>query len=54
MLYWIVVLLVLALAAGVLGFGGMISVAAGPAQIAFAIFLVLLLISLVFTAIWRR
>jgi uncharacterized membrane protein YtjA (UPF0391 family) len=54
MLYWIVVLLMLAAAAGLLGFGGIASTAAGLAQTLFAIFLLLLMVSIAFAAIRRR
>ena len=47
MLYWALVFLVIALAAGVLGFGGVAILSAGIAKILFVIFLVLFLLSLV-------
>jgi uncharacterized membrane protein YtjA (UPF0391 family) len=46
MLHWAIVFLIIALAAGVLGFGGIASVAVGFARILFFIFLVLFLLSL--------
>lgn len=51
MLYWTLVFLVVALIAGLFGFGGIASAFAGIAKILFAIFLVLFLVSLVFGAI---
>jgi uncharacterized membrane protein YtjA (UPF0391 family) len=54
MLYWIVLLLVLALIAGVLGFTGVMHAAVGVAQILFAIFVILLIVSLIFGAVRRR
>jgi uncharacterized membrane protein YtjA (UPF0391 family) len=54
MLAWIITLMVLALASGVLGFGGVLQDAATLAQILFAVFLILLLISLVYRAIQNR
>lgn len=48
MLYWAVVFLIVALVAGVFGFGGISVMAAGFAKILFVVFLVLFLISLVF------
>jgi uncharacterized membrane protein YtjA (UPF0391 family) len=47
MLYWAVVFLVVALIAGVLGFGGVAVAAAGMAKILFYIFLVVFLVTLV-------
>ena len=47
MLYWAVVFLVVAIIAGLFGFGGIASASVGIAQILFWIFLVLLLVSLV-------
>src|SRR4051812_35688850 len=47
MLYWAVVFLVVALIAGVLGFGGVAVAAAGMAKLLFYIFLVIFLITLV-------
>ncbi|MBV1799532.1 DUF1328 domain-containing protein [Siccirubricoccus sp. G192] len=51
MLYWTLIFLVIALVAGLFGFGGIASASAGIAKILFAIFLVLFLISLVFGVI---
>jgi len=48
MLYWTVTLLVIALVAAVLGFGGIAGTAAGLAKILFAVFLVLFIVSLLF------
>ena len=47
MLYWTLIFLVVALVAGLFGFGGIASASAGIAKILFAIFLVLFLVSLV-------
>jgi uncharacterized membrane protein YtjA (UPF0391 family) len=51
MLYWTLIFLVIALVAGLFGFGGIASASAGIAKILFAIFLVLFLVSLIFGAI---
>jgi uncharacterized membrane protein YtjA (UPF0391 family) len=48
MLYWTLIFLVIALVAGLFGFGGIASASAGIAKILFAIFLVLFLVSLIF------
>ena len=48
MLYWTLVFLVVALVAGLFGFGGIASASAGIAKVQFAIFLVLFLVSLIF------
>jgi uncharacterized membrane protein YtjA (UPF0391 family) len=48
MLYWTLIFLVVALVAGLFGFGGIASASAGIAKVLFAIFLVLFLASLVF------
>jgi uncharacterized membrane protein YtjA (UPF0391 family) len=48
MLYWTVVLLVIALIAAFLGFGGIAASAAGIAKILFFVFLVLAILSFVF------
>jgi len=48
MLYWTLIFLVVALVAGLFGFGGIASASAGIAKILFAIFLVLFLVSLIF------
>jgi uncharacterized membrane protein YtjA (UPF0391 family) len=48
MLRWALLLLVVALIAAVLGFGGVASVAAGFARILFWVFLVLFIVALVF------
>src|SRR3546814_998945 len=47
MLYWAPVFFVVAIIAGVFGFGGIASASAGIAQILFFIFLVLLVVSLI-------
>ncbi len=51
MLYWTLIFLVVALIAGLFGFGGIASASAGIAKILFAIFIVLFLASLIFGAI---
>jgi uncharacterized membrane protein YtjA (UPF0391 family) len=51
MLYWTLVFLVIALVAGLFGFGGIASTFAGIAKILFAIFLVLFVLFLVFGAV---
>ena len=48
MLGWVLAFLVIAILAGVLGFGGVATASAGIAQTIFYIFLVLLLVSLVY------
>lgn len=47
MLYWALVFFLIALAAGVLGFGGISIAAAGVAKILFFVFLVMFIVSLV-------
>ena len=47
MLYWALILLLVAIVAGALGFGGVAGASAGIAKILFFIFLVLLVISLI-------
>src|SRR3546814_16017475 len=54
MLYWALVFFVLALIAGVFGFGGIASASAAIAQILFFIFLFLLVVSLFLYLIWAR
>lgn len=51
MLYWALVFLVVALIAGVFGFGGIASASAGIAQILFVIFLVLFIGALIMRAV---
>ncbi|RVT92030.1 DUF1328 domain-containing protein [Rhodovarius crocodyli] len=46
MLYWALVFLVVALVAGVLGFGGIASTAGGIARVLFFVFLVLFAVAL--------
>ncbi len=48
MLYWTLIFLVVALVAGLFGFGGIASASAGIAKIPFTIFIVLFLVSLIF------
>ncbi|MBN8249653.1 MAG: DUF1328 domain-containing protein [Verrucomicrobia bacterium] len=47
MLYWTVIFLIVALAAGVLGFGALAGTAASIAKICFVIFIVLFLVSVI-------
>lgn len=54
MLYWTLIFLVVALIAGLFGFGGVASASAGIAQILFGIFIVLFLVSLVVGAMRGR
>ena len=54
MLYWAFVFLVIALVAGLLGFGGLASTAGGIAQVLFFIFLVIFVITLVAGVLSRR
>lgn len=54
MLYWTLIFLVVALVAGVFGFGGVAEASAGIARILFGIFLVLFIASLAFGALRRR
>jgi len=53
MLYWALMFLVIALVAGVFGFGGIASTATGMAQILFVIAIIMFVISL-FTGLIRR
>jgi uncharacterized membrane protein YtjA (UPF0391 family) len=53
MLYWTLIFLIVALVAGLLGFGAIAFAAAGVAKILFFIFLVLFLVSLL-TNVVRR
>lgn len=54
MLYWALIFFVVALIAGVLGFGGIASASAGIAQILFFIFLAIFIVSLIMGAMRRR
>jgi uncharacterized membrane protein YtjA (UPF0391 family) len=54
MLYWAVVFFLIALVAGVLGFGGIAATSFGIAHILFVIFVVLFLVSLVMGLMRRR
>jgi len=54
MLYWAAVLFIIALVAGMLGFGGIAVASAQIAHILFAIFLILFVISLVLGLARRR
>jgi len=47
MLYWAAIFLVVALVAGVLGFGGIAATSAGIARVLFGIFLILFLVTAV-------
>jgi len=51
MLYWTVIFLIVAIIAGVFGFGGVSSAAAGFAKILFFIFIALFVLSLLQRAI---
>lgn len=53
MLYWALMFLVIALLAGLFGFGGIASTATGMAQILFVIAMILFVVSL-FTGFMRR
>lgn len=53
MLRWALIFLVVALVAGLFGFGGVASASAGIAKILFGIFIVLFLVSLVMGAARR-
>jgi len=52
-LRWTLIFLVIALVAGLFGFGGVASAAAGIAKVLFGLFLVLFLVSLVIGATRR-
>ena len=54
MLYWALVFFVIAIVAGLLGFGGIASTAAGIAQVLFFVFLVIFLVALVMGLVARR
>lgn len=54
MLYWTLVFLVVALIAGLFGFGGIADASAGIAKILFGVFIVLFLVSLVVGALRSR
>jgi uncharacterized membrane protein YtjA (UPF0391 family) len=54
MQYWIVILLALTLVAGILGFGGVLQAAAGIPQVLFAIFVFLLVVSIILGAVRGR
>ena len=47
LLYWAVVFLIIALVAGLFGFGGIASTAAGIAQVLFFIFIVIFAVALI-------
>src|SRR5580658_3795687 len=53
-LYWALVFFIVAIVAGVLGFGGVSTAAAGIAQILFFLFLVVCLVTLLFGLMGRR
>jgi uncharacterized membrane protein YtjA (UPF0391 family) len=48
MLYWTLIFIVVALVAGLFGFGGIASASAGIVKILFTVFVVLFLASLIF------
>jgi len=54
LLYWALIFLVVALIAGVLGFGGVSGTAMQGAQLLFWVAIVLLVISLIFGVVRRR
>ena len=54
MLSWAITFLVIALIAGVLGFGGIMSTSAGIAKILFVIFLILFIVSMIANAMRGR
>ena len=54
MLYWTLVFLVVALVAGLFGFGGIASASAGIAKLLFGVFIILFLVSLVVSALRSR
>lgn len=54
MLYWAVIFLVIALIAGLFGFGGVASASVGIAQILFFVFIALFVVTLVFRAFRGR
>jgi uncharacterized membrane protein YtjA (UPF0391 family) len=54
MLYWAMVFLVIAIVAGLLGFGAIAGTSLSIAQILFWVFLIFFLVSLVMGAVGRR
>jgi uncharacterized membrane protein YtjA (UPF0391 family) len=54
MLYWALVFFIIAIVAGLLGFGGIASAAGGIAQVLFFVFLVIFLVTLVMGLVGRR
>ncbi|MDX1486339.1 MAG: DUF1328 domain-containing protein [Alphaproteobacteria bacterium] len=54
MLYWAILCLVIAIIAGILGFGGVAAVAVDFARILFVVFLVLFAVALIFGYRGRR
>lgn len=54
MLYWALVFLIVALVAGVFGFGGVYVAAAGIAKVLFFLFIVLFIVSLIAGGFGRR
>jgi len=54
MLGWVITFLVIALIAAALGFGGLAGTAVGLAKIVFYVFLVLFLVSLVYSLVTGR
>lgn len=51
MLYWALIFFVVAILAGVLGFGGVATASAGVAQILFVVFIALFVIALIARAV---
>jgi uncharacterized membrane protein YtjA (UPF0391 family) len=54
MLRWAITFLIIAIIAAIFGFGGIAATATGIAQILFYIFLVLFLVSLLFSLLGRK
>jgi uncharacterized membrane protein YtjA (UPF0391 family) len=54
MLQWAILFLVIALVAGLLGFGGLASTSAGIAQVLFFVFVVLFVVALIANALRGR
>ena len=54
MLYWAAVFFIIAIVAGLFGFGGIAAAAGGIAQILFYVFVALFVLALIFGLIGRR
>jgi uncharacterized membrane protein YtjA (UPF0391 family) len=54
MLYWAAIFLVIAIVAGLLGFGGVASTSAGIARVLFGVFLILFLITAILQILGGR